>query len=392
MAIVIFGDSFSFPEGRAATNRVYTYAKGLIESGINVHVICFLNDYIEDNEGIKDGIKYYHPFGQTKRNKSFVIRRCLKFIKYFNAFKLLRELNKEEKLSVIHLYSYNFIVQFFCFITSRLLNTRMTLERGEHPLQKFKTKIIESTIGELKIFLEMKMCDGIYCISDYLVDFYKIRGFNEQRLLLVPSTVEPQRFNVRSISPLPYSYVLYCGGLTILKDGVNILIESFIKISDKHPDVNLVIIGKPDEEHEEVVLKDLVKSRNANQRVIFIGQLSRDIIPSYLVNAKVLALARPRSRIADAGFPSKVTEYLAAGKPVIVTKIGEIPKYLKDNENAFLSEPDSVDAFAEKLDYVLGNYDIAKMVGSEGQKLTGNIFNYNFQSKRIIAFVDSLMV
>lgn len=305
---------------------------------------------------------------------------------------LLRELNKEEEILVIHLYSYNFVVQFFCFITSRLLNTRVTLERSEHPLRRFKTKITESTLGELKIFLEMKMCHGIFCISDYLIDFYKTRGFNEQRLLLVPSTVEPQRFNVRSVSPLPYSYILYCGGLTILKDGVNILIESFIKISDKHPDVNLVIIGKADEEQEEVFLKDLVKSRNASQRVIFIGQLSRDIIPSYLVNAKILTLARPRSRVADAGFPSKVTEYLATGNPVIVTNIGDIPRYLKDNENAFLSEPDSVDAFAEKLDYVLNNYDIAKMVGSEGRELTSNIFNYNFQSKRILSFIDSLMI
>jgi hypothetical protein len=39
MSVVIFGDVFTFPEGNAATNRVYTYAKGFIENGIDVHVI-----------------------------------------------------------------------------------------------------------------------------------------------------------------------------------------------------------------------------------------------------------------------------------------------------------------------------------------------------------------
>jgi hypothetical protein len=34
MAIVIFGDNFSFPEGDASTNRVYTYARGISENGI----------------------------------------------------------------------------------------------------------------------------------------------------------------------------------------------------------------------------------------------------------------------------------------------------------------------------------------------------------------------
>jgi hypothetical protein len=38
MAIVIFGDNFSFPEGNAATNRIYTYAKGFTENNVNTFV------------------------------------------------------------------------------------------------------------------------------------------------------------------------------------------------------------------------------------------------------------------------------------------------------------------------------------------------------------------
>ena len=118
--------------------------------------------------------------------------------------------------------------------------------------------------------------------------------------------------------------------------------------------------------------------------------MSRDKIPAYLNNAKILALARPKSLVADAGFPSKLTEYLATGIPVVVTEVGEIPVYLKDNENAFISQPDSVDAFAEKLDFVLGNYEVAKKVALKGKELTRTIFNYNYQAKRMIGFINSL--
>ena len=73
MAYVIFGDSFTFPEGDAATNRVYAYSKGFTENGIAVHVICFRNDYIDEHTGETGGIKYYHPFGQTTRSNYFII-------------------------------------------------------------------------------------------------------------------------------------------------------------------------------------------------------------------------------------------------------------------------------------------------------------------------------
>jgi glycosyltransferase involved in cell wall biosynthesis len=183
---------------------------------------------------------------------------------------------------------------------------------------------------------------------------------------------------------------LYCGSLTILKDGVNILIESFKRISEKYPEINLVLIGKGDSIIDEIIIKDLAMKLNIEKRVIFLGQLPRTEIPAYLCNAKILALARPESIVADAGFPSKLTEYLATGNPVVVTKVGEIPQYLKDNETAFLTEPGSIDAFANKLDFVLSNYEFAIRVGQNGKELTSTIFNYNFQSKRMITFIDSL--
>ena len=124
--------------------------------------------------------------------------------------------------------------------------------------------------------------------------------------------------------------------------------------------------------------------------MVFLGKMARTDIPVYLNNAEVLAMARPWSIIADAGFPSKLTEYLSTGNPVIATKVGEIPVYLEDNVNAFLSEPDSADAFAEKIEYVLSNYELAQKVGERGKELTRTIFNYNYQTKRMIAFIKTL--
>jgi glycosyltransferase involved in cell wall biosynthesis len=392
MAYVIFGDAFTFPDGTAATNRVYTYAKGFKENGIKVHVICFRNDYLSDYNGISDGIHFYHPFGQTRRSRYFIIRRWQKFVKYLRTFALLKRINKSERIIAIHVYSINLITELFAFFIARTAGIKLLVERSEHPLRSYRQNAFIRMIGNMKVAVEIRLYDGIFCISNYLIDFFRSKGVNNRRLFLVPSTVERERFENCSEVPLPYKYILYCGGLTIPKDGVNILIESFGKIADKHPEIKLVLIGEADSLKEEMTLRELAADLALADRVIFLGVLSRYDIPAYECNAEILALARPKSIIADAGFPSKLTEYLAAGKPVVTTMVGEIPSYLEDNVSAFLSEPGSADAFADKLDFVLSNYEIAEKVAERGRELTSTTFNYRYQATRMISFIESLQV
>lgn len=389
MSILILGDRFTFPEGNAATNRVYAYAKGFLENGINVHVISFGNEFAEQLAGSIEGIHYYHPF-HNGESKSVIIRLWFKFLKYIRTFCLISELNRYERILTIHLYTHRFFLELLICLYARILSINTTLERSEHPLQDTGNNRLKFKSETLKIALEEKLTDGVFCISEYLVKFYLQAGFKKEKILLVPSTVDPGRFKDIGRSKLSYEYILYCGSLTILKDGVNILIESFAKISERYPHINLVLIGRGDSAIEEAEIKELVNNLGLRERVVFLGYISRTEIPTYLCNAKILALARPRSMIADAGFPSKLSEYLSTGKPVVVTSVGEIPIYLKDNENAFFSDPNSVAAFADRLDFVLTNYGFALEVGSRGKVLTEEVFNYNYQAKRSIAFLKTL--
>lgn len=390
MCIVIIGDAFTFPEGTAATNRVHTYAKGFSESGISTHIICFDSRYNTLGDGISNGINYYHPFGQGKRNKYFLTRSWRKVLKYYKTCRLLRQINKSDKIIVSICYTKLLQTQFFVYVVTKFIKSKVILERSEHPLQNYKDSLFTRILGGIKIFLGNKFCNAIFCISQYLIDFYKMKGVKSERLLLVPSTVDTNRFNIVCDPPLSHSYILYCGSLTIIKDGVDVLINSFSKIASNYPEVSLVLLGKGDTIKEEIIIKELVNSLNLNDRIIFLGQLPRIEVPPFMLHAKMLVLSRPKSIIADAGFPSKLTEYLASGRPIAVTKVGEIEVYLKDNETAFLSIPNSIDAFAERMDDILSDYESALTVGAKGKELALGIFNYNVQAQRMIRFIRQL--
>jgi glycosyltransferase involved in cell wall biosynthesis len=390
MMYVIFGDAFTFPEGDASTNRVYAYAKGFNENGINVHIICFRNDYLENPNGETSHIKYSNPYGLTNRSGSFIIRRWQNINKHIKTFRLIRDINKKEKIVIFLCYTKVLKTQLFCFALSRFCGSKLVLERSEHPLKDLKNNIAGRISGKFKVAMEIKYCDAIFCISDYLVRFYNTRGADIRKLLKVPSTVDSNRFNNNFISPVNFKYICYCGSLTILKDGVDILIQSFAKIASVFENINLLLVGKADTIEDEVYFRNLVSVLDLNHRITFTGKLPRNAIPAYLCNAEILAMARPRSIVADAGFPSKLTEYLSTGKPVVATKVGEIPEYLTDNENIFLAEPGSVKAFAERMEYVLTNYHIALTAGMKGKELASTIFNYHYQAQMILSFVDAL--
>ncbi len=386
-AFIILGDSFTFPEGDAATNRVYTYAKGLSENGVTVHVVCFRNDYVNKHYGVTDGIIYHLPFRQSSRSQYFIIRRLNNLEKYLNTLRLFLSIRRESRIDSIITYTIRKNTQLFAYFLAKAFHSSLILERSEHPFKSYRTPFAEKTAGRFRVIFEILFSDYIFCISDYLIQFYRQNGAGTKKLFKVPSTVDVTRFDSRVDRKLRYKYICYAGSLTREKDGVDILIRSFALIKSDFNDVNLVLVGKADTNEDEAFFRKLVTELDIKDRVLFTGKLPRNDIPAYICNAELLALARPRSIVADAGFPSKVSEYLSTGRPVVVTKVGEIPAYLTDGQNAFLADPDSVSDFAEKLRLALMDEAQAMKVGTNGKEIAQSVFNYRFQATRILRFL-----
>ncbi len=389
MSYVIFGDLFTFPEGEAATNRVHAYAKGFVANRKNVHVVCFGNVYTHFGNGYLDGVKYYHPFGETERSPYFVVRTYKKIRKYIRTINLFIRLNRQEKIRAIIVYTGLPGTFMLAWAMSALTGSKLIQEISEHPLRYYQTGTVAKKIGQLKVRTELSLVDGILCISHFLMNFYSERGFPLHRLMLVPSTVDPQRFSMKDERPFPFPYIGYFGMLTFKRDNVDLLIQAFAKIAEKHPDIKLVL-GGPEYGNEKKGILRMAEDLGISDRLKLLDYMSREEIIRYIANSDVLVMVRAQDLKSQASFPSKLTEYLATGRPVISVNVGEISDYLADGINAYLVEPGNKDALANKLDYVLTCYPSALETARRGKQLTHSIFNYSYQAKRIIPFIESL--
>jgi len=78
-------------------------------------------------------------------------------------------------------------------------------------------------------------------------DFFLTKGIPDRKILVVPQTVDQERFEnetYNSTMSLPDDYVAYVGSLNQQKDGVLTLVESFTKVSAEYPEIHLILAGE----------------------------------------------------------------------------------------------------------------------------------------------------
>jgi len=388
MNTILIVTSEPFPKGMAATNRILSYAKGLIEYKQNVTVLSFKPSINEDLpvDGIYNDVKYSVLTRIPKISNHKILNIYHFAIGLLYSMKFFRRSTSSKRLLI--LVSNKPFLMFYFYFISKLFNYKFLQEKSEFPFVLNRKSFLGKGYAVLYTNLFYKLFDGFIVMTKPLYEYFSNKKRKNAKLLLLPMTVETDRFK-HGDQVYDFEYIAYCGYMGNNKDGVDNLITSFALIANKFPELKLVLIGDgPQNEIQR--FRRIVNDKRIDRKVIFTGRVNREDMPNYLCNAKVLALARPLGLQSTGGFPTKLGEYLSTGKPVVVTSVGDIPEYLENNRNAFLCEPDNPILFAECIEKVLNNYSNALKVGIEGRNTALECFNYKKQSYKLLVYLNSI--
>lgn len=399
MNVVIITDE-QFPYGNAASNRLLTYLPGLVSLGNEVTILC-LHLTREENAVLLDkhascihqGVTIRYMKGRKTwpfESKNYIKKAFLKIRGGCGPVFFL--LKNRRKIDIVQICSTKISLYEKYGWWCKTLGLKYVIERSELPdIVKKKNKFECTPRGGKYIRRSQKafgLFDGWILETQNLVDYYSQFFSSNTEYVVVPMTVEIDRFNKEKQTSSKYGqYIGYCGNMSEV-DGISILIKAYSLIKPKFPEVKLVLAG---DSNEVSAQKELAKELMIEDSVIFVGRLTRDEVPQFLADAQMLVLASPTSERACATMPCKVGEYLCTGNPVVVTGLGELNKYLKDGENAFLAQADSEEAFAEKMMAVLKNPKKASEIGEKGKQVAISNFSAEVQVKRIDKFYHQLM-
>lgn len=231
--------------------------------------------------------------------------------------------------------------------------------------------------------------DAMFVISTFLRDYYISLGVPEKKVTILNMTVDSNRFCHLTKQPSE-PYIAYCGTASNNKDGVDELIKSFAILHKSHPELKLYIIGKTPDKNDESGNLRLIEKLGVKESVVFTGVISTMDMPQILKNATILALDRPDSLQAQCGFPTKLGEYLLTENPVVVTKVGDIPLFLKDGESALLAEERNPEEFASKMKWLLEHPEEAEIIGKKGAQVALENFNYLTETGKLTNVIKCL--
>jgi glycosyltransferase involved in cell wall biosynthesis len=167
----------------------------------------------------------------------------------------------------------------------------------------------------------------------------------------------------------------WIGRMTSVKRTDDILV-AFKRLRDNGVDATLCLVGDgPDRRDLEHRAHELGVVRDT----LFLGY-QEEVAPFY---AAFDALVLPSS---NEGTPVSAIEALAAGRPVVATKVGGVPDVVRDGEDGFLVEPGATDELAERLERLARDPDLRARMGERGRERVLP----RYAVDRLVADVDQL--
>lgn len=224
-------------------------------------------------------------------------------------------------------------------------------------------------------FMFQKVANGVLKKSDIIriiSDFTKKkveRVVSNKPIFVFPTYTDIELFLEREshgYASGDEKLVLFVGMLIFLK-GIHILIQAMEPVIRQIPDAKLLIIGRGGYKGR---LKKLVSELGLEGEVEFLGHVSQAALSDYMRSCRVLVLPS-----LSEGLPRVLIEAMACGKPVIGTNVGGIPSLIRDGVNGFLVPPNSPEALAEKIIYLLLREGEAARMGAKGREFVAQTFS-----------------
>jgi glycosyltransferase involved in cell wall biosynthesis len=236
----------------------------------------------------------------------------------------------------------------------------------------------------------------IFVVSDAAKELLLARAVPGERVIVNPNGVDFDRFAGsgsegavrRRLGFLDDEVIFGFVGSFIAFHGARVLAEAFAELARVSPNARLLLVGDGDEQPRVAsILGDLIRER----RAVMTGRVPPTDIPLYLAACDVLVSPHVplRDNTPFFGSPTKVFEYMAAGKAIVASRLGQIADVLDDERTALLVEPGERAALVQALKRLADDPAGRERLGRNAQ-VEARQYSWTANAQRIIDVFENL--
>jgi len=244
-------------------------------------------------------------------------------------------------------------------IASRVLQRPFVFDLSDYfPTWESMRRVCATGIQETLI----EAADLVLCASENLEQY--ARSARAATTLLIPNGFDPNlhfprdRDRSRSQLGLPtHRHILCYAGNLLPRSGVLELVQAVGRLKERGVATLLVVLGQGPLAESALRLA----SRLGLADTMVLKQVHYRDVPLFLGAADVLLAPYLKDRRTDfLMVPQKLAEYMACGRPIVVSDVGEIRRVVIDGETGLLSKPGVPDDIADKIESILSKPQLAR--------------------------------
>lgn len=336
------------PDRNAAAQRVMGNAKAFRELGYDTFFVGLSKDNESCNVvGEYEGFKYTN-FNYPESSKDWF--SYLTSIKQYNKY-----LDKQPDIII----AYNFPSMSLDKLYRYCVNNNIKLIADCTEWYEATGNVVFRLVKSLDTWYRMKKVhpklDGLIAISDYLYDFYEPKMGN---VVNIPPLVDLEMNKWKFIKE---TYLVDDDKIRIIyagspgkgnKDRLDLIFEALSQIK-KGNNINFIfnVIGITKEQYLNIF--DAPIPDNLINNVCFKGRLSHNNTINEVKNSHFYLFVRENNLTNRAGFPTKFSESISCGTPVITNSSSNIKQYVVDGINGFIIDNFSLEELNQLLNKIL---------------------------------------
>lgn len=278
------------------------------------------------------------------KSPNFLVKNVRRF---FNLRKFVK--TSEQDLYVVFLRIPSFLLLFF----KHLIDAPVVVSERADPSKYFD----HSPIKKLVMNYLYPKADGFVFQTKDAKDYYK--DVIKDNAVVIPNAINKEFAGERYYGPRKEKIVA-AGRFTDQKN-FPLLLRSFSKVSDTHPNFHLEIFGDGPDKNKLITL---TKELGIETKVAFPGYV--DDLGRELRDASLFVLSSDYE-----GMPNALMEAMALGVPCISTDcpVGG-PRYLiKDGSNGLLVPVNDEEALTKAMNKVLSSPSLANALGENAKEI-----------------------
>jgi len=375
--------------------RVRRYAEALAREGHRVEVYC-LREGNEPRVEKKLGVLIYRIRVTRKRGSklAYLGEYAKSLILFFIKLNIAGLAGRRYSLVHIHnfpnLLIFSAIVQKYCG-AKLILDVHDPMPELFQSKFKIKRKSLFIKILEYEEKLSLKFADYIITAAHSFEDILVRRGCPPEKISVIVNSPDDTFWRPLPALKKDGFEVLYIGTIAE-RYGLNTLLDAaaILRRRGTIPNLKLKIIPKIQNEGEYfyTFLKD-VRRRGLSDLVELAEPVSQDQMPMVIAGCDVSVYTPIPDIHMDIALSLKIPEVIAAGKPVVASRLSVLLRYFGE-DGLYLFDPGDAEQCADRITDIYMNPLGAKEKVGRAQAALRTI-GWGRQKKAYFAIVESLL-